>query len=114
MVEAEFEKSPAGVGVNLYRRTAAARGDARHEVRVGARAVDIAGHCVEQPQLDVRDMHELVSVFGETECFLGEGSRHGPVADAELEVAEGAERVRQVADETPVARRRDRTLELAT
>ena len=59
-------------------------------------------------------MQELVGVFGEPERLLGVGSGGDPVADAELELAEGAQRERQVADETSVARERDRALELAT
>ena len=42
------------------------------------------------------------------------GSGGDPVADAELELAQGAERERQVADEASVAREGDRALELAT
>ena len=95
-------------GVHLQRPTAAASGDRRHEVGVGACAVGVAGHRVEQQQLDVPEMQELVGVLGESERLLGVRSGSDPVADPVLELAEGAQHVRQVADETPVARDRDR------
>lgn len=113
-VQAELEQSPAGVGVHLQPPTAAASGDRRHDVGVGACAVGVAGHRVEQQQLDVPEMQEQVGVFGESERLLGVRAGSDPVADPKLELAEGAQRVRQIADETPVARDRDPPLELAT
>ena len=70
--------------------------DRRHDVGVSACAVGVAGHRVEQQQHRVPEVQELVGVLGEPERVLGESARGRPVADAELELGEGAERERQV------------------
>jgi hypothetical protein len=89
------------VRMQRQRPTSAASGDRQHEVGIGTGAVGVAGRGMEQQQQRVPVVQELVGVFGDSKRLLGIDPGGAPVADAELQFTQGAQRERQAADETP-------------
>ena len=112
-IQRQLEQAVQRGLVDRHRPAALVRAELVHPSEMLARCVDVPGEHLDLPEHDVGVVERLVDLVTEPQPFLRVRARRGPLADAQLELGERTERMRQRREQSLPPGQRHPALQLA-